>query len=218
MQTPFRGIARRGQEEPLSIVLGATFPPGAIGRSLSEALLKASIPARVDAGWGEDVVHQLWEPDGKFARNFHGVNIVLVRLDDWNNFEVDSPPGEAIRGLHRRRALDRSSRLEFLAHNQRAHFILCVCPYAKEIHKAANRSLLAQVEEIFTSELDQIEEIKIVKLTDCYVAIEDAGSEGEDGYVHYAPEVIDLITKQLLESIREIIGSRPEVHSRSGSE
>jgi FkbH-like protein len=69
----------------LTLAISATFTAETIEPALSFWMRELGLETEIRfAGYGQ-VFQELLDPDGLFARNHGGVNLALVRLDDWPN-------------------------------------------------------------------------------------------------------------------------------------
>ena len=67
----------------LTLAIASTFTAEPLADSLSFWFEELGIGADVQFAPTEQVFQQLLDPDSLLGRNRHGVNVVLVRLDDW---------------------------------------------------------------------------------------------------------------------------------------
>lgn len=98
--------------EPLVLPVAATFTADPLLTPLRFWMGELGLAARVELQPYAQVMQQLLDAKSAFTRNKHGVNILLVRLDDWIR---DLPTGETLRRV--RAHLERASD-EFLAATQ----------------------------------------------------------------------------------------------------
>ena len=67
----------------MTIAISATFTAEAIQPGLAFWLRELGLPAEIRFAAYNQVFQELLDPAGLFARNTGGVNVVLVRFEDW---------------------------------------------------------------------------------------------------------------------------------------
>ncbi len=68
---------------PSGVVIAATFTVNPITESLSLLLQEARLALPTEVVPYGQVFQELLDPSGRFARNRNGVNVVLIRFEDW---------------------------------------------------------------------------------------------------------------------------------------
>jgi len=69
----------------MTIAVAATFTAEPLEQSLTFWMQEQGIPARIDFAPYNQVFQQLLDPSSLLATNHNGLNVVLVRLEDWQN-------------------------------------------------------------------------------------------------------------------------------------
>jgi len=201
--------------EPCHIVVAATFPPGMICHLLSQNLRAEHLPATVENCWSVDVVHQLSDAKTPIFQNAGGINVLLVRLEDWSNGSVDG--ADPLTELFvRRRGEDFVSKLGFLAQCLNAWFIVCLILRRshRALDKPATGELTRYFDDLLESEVGWMERVRLLRVTGTQPRWEPKGTE--DALEVYGPEDFERIVRTLLRAIREIVGSH--IFQKTGKE
>jgi FkbH-like protein len=110
-------------------VLAATFTVDPLAESLSFLLQEAGLPIPIEVAPYGQVFQQLLDPASRFAHNRDGVNVLLVRFEDWwrgANGGVDKAAVD--KGVIERNATDLALALKEAARVSPTPIVLCVCP------------------------------------------------------------------------------------------
>ena len=119
------------------VVLAATFTADPLVDSLSLLLHEAGLTLSVETAPYGQTFQQLLDPTGRFAQNRAGVNVVLLRLEDWlrradGNLDLQASAIE--RNMAALRAAVRSA-----ANTMSVPLVLSVCPSSAQV--GANREM-----------------------------------------------------------------------------
>jgi FkbH-like protein len=119
------GDVRAGEQ---TIAIAATFTAEPLADALAYWMGELGVPSRITFAPYNQVFQQLLDPSSLLAGNGRGVNVVLVRFEDWQRFEAPATePGEA--GVERN-VRDLVAALEDAATRSTLPFVVCVCPAA----------------------------------------------------------------------------------------
>lgn len=97
-------IARR-RDRKVDVVVASTFTADPLAEPLDFWLEELGIPGRVVLAPYNQVFQQLLDPAGLFAGNASGLNVILLRLEDWRRFrsegegDLESDLDELVRAL-----------------------------------------------------------------------------------------------------------------------
>ncbi|HKV09744.1 MAG TPA: amino acid adenylation domain-containing protein, partial [Thermoanaerobaculia bacterium] len=106
-----RAEAARRRERKQLLAVSATFTADAIAESLDFWMRELDLPSRVEMAPYNQVFQQLLDPGSLLSTNRHGVNVLLVRLEDWAP-EVERNADDLIAALEQ---ASRSAAVPFLA-------------------------------------------------------------------------------------------------------
>lgn len=146
-------------KQELSLVVAATFTAEPLNDSLGFWMRELGFPARIQFAPYNQIFQQLLDPSSIVATNRNGINIVLIRLEDWLN---GNGTGEADDDDATYRAIERNVREFMLALSEAvrrlpAPYLICLCraspaaggdPKRARVFKRAEALLRAQVADI----------------------------------------------------------------------
>ncbi|HEU4508037.1 MAG TPA: amino acid adenylation domain-containing protein [Pyrinomonadaceae bacterium] len=148
--------AARAREQKQTIAIAATFTAEPLEDSLKFWMDQLDLPSNIVFGPYNQVFQQLLDPSSLFAKNEHGVNVVLLRFEDWLRYLEDDH--NEMRNIERHLSdlVDafKAARMQQAA----TPFIVCVCP-AADPERAA---LFQQMEELLASELKNLNGVYFV--------------------------------------------------------
>ncbi|MGA2131161.1 MAG: HAD-IIIC family phosphatase [Bryobacteraceae bacterium] len=99
-----------------SIVVSATFTADAVAPVLAFWMRELGFDYRIRMAPYNQVFQLLFDPGGELAANRDGVNVVLVRFEDWAQVRLDDDVANFAAGLHQ------------AAQAHAAPLIVCICP------------------------------------------------------------------------------------------
>lgn len=149
-------------QEAIAVV--ATFTAEPIEETLAFWIQELELSYKVEFAPYNQVFQQLLNPASLLSRNQKGVNIVLVRLEDWQRVE-DHGEAEPSKASEDASALDKVSRnaqdlvmaLKSAAMQSSTPHIVCLCPASPTtVANAARMAVLQQAEEMITAELADV--------------------------------------------------------------
>ena len=84
------------------IVISATFTAEPVEEALAFWMAEIGRSGSIEFAPYNQVFHQLLDPNGLLGRNRQGINIVLLRLEDWLRFQEDANSQRHIESILRR--------------------------------------------------------------------------------------------------------------------
>ncbi|MDB6019360.1 MAG: hypothetical protein JWR19_3849 [Pedosphaera sp.] len=163
--------AAKARLDRQAIVVAATFTAEPLEESLKYWMKELEVPATIEFAPYNQVFQQLLDPASSLATNQRGVNVVLLRLEDWEQSEGAANQSEPANQMAR---LDRTveefiKAMAVLNSRTNTPSLVCVCPAAKStfndsavIHQRALARLSAELELmngvylVTPQELDQL--------------------------------------------------------------
>ena len=147
---------------------------------------KLDFASRVVFAPYNQVVQQLLDPSSLLSLNHHGVNVILIRFEDWHRFsfaETDVMIRDNVAQL--------SGALESAAKRSVTPLIVCLCPASPSIVTDSNHAALyKEMEELLVSELEPAANVHVVtsaELLNTYpVATYHNAHGAELGHVPYS--------------------------------
>ncbi len=170
------------------IAICATFTAEPLAESLRYWLSQLQIPADLEFAPYNHAVQTLLDATGIFARNTNGLNVVLVRFEDWERHSAGTESADA-----------KSRNRELIAGLKTAEsmcaspLLVCICPPSPQaIADAGQGALLRQLEQDLSSQLSGLPTVRFLsaaRLLELYpVANYYDRAADQLGHIPYTPE------------------------------
>ncbi len=171
-----------------TIAICATFTAEPLAESLRYWLSQLHIPANLEFAPYNHAVQSLVDAHGIFARNKNGLNVVLVRFEDWERHSAGTESAEA-----KSRNSELIAALKTAASACVSPILVCICPPSPQaIGDAGQRALLHQLEQDLSSELCGLPAVRFLsttRLLELYpVANYYDRAADQLGHIPYTPE------------------------------
>ena len=181
-------VRRSGEKQNLHLV--ATFTAEPVEESLSFWIKKLELSATVSFAPYNQVFQQLLDPASQLATNQRGLNVVLLRLEDWLGTE---PGAKGAAGSVEQNARDFLAAVKAAAGRHATPMLLCLCPASKaSLADDKQADLFRRMEQLIVSELADLRHVSVMtaaSLMSLYpVADYDDPHGNELGHVPYTPE------------------------------
>lgn len=198
----------------IALAVSATFTAEPLEPVLSFWMRELGILAQIRFAPYGQVMQQLLDPSSLVSRNRGGINILLIRLEDWVNKdgEISSPADEMQREAHAAarhfaRAVGKG------AVNSPAGFLIVFCPPSTDgASNPDTPSVLASMETIVSHELRGTTGVHIVgfeEINRCYpVSDYYDRSADEMGHIPYTPAFFAALGTTICRKVRAL-RSRP---------
>jgi hypothetical protein len=111
------------------IAVTATFTAEPVEEAVNFWMNELDIPCKVKFSPYNQVFQQLLGPASTLSTNQRGLNVVLIRLEDWWRGAADLHIRERVE----RNAKDLLDAMKFAAGNSRIPYLLCFCPGSQRI-------------------------------------------------------------------------------------
>jgi len=119
------------------ITLTATFTADPVEEPLNFWMNELEIPCVIKFSPYSQVFQQLLDPASTLSTNHSGLNVVLIRLEDWWHGAGNLPSGqesrEKVQERVERHARDLFDAMKFASGNSRVPYLLCFCPASRQI-------------------------------------------------------------------------------------
>jgi FkbH-like protein len=142
--------------EKMVIAVTATFTAEPLERPLAFWMEQLELAAGVEFAPYSQVFQQLLDPSSLLATNRNGVNVVLVRLEDWagaKGYRRDGFPADALETIERN-VHDLIDALETAAGRQASPYVVCVCPASPDaLADGGYAALHGRMEELICGRL-----------------------------------------------------------------
>jgi FkbH-like protein len=181
-------VPNKHNEAPPAVAISATFTAEALEPTLAFWLRELHLDFQIRFAPYNQVFQQLLDPAGLFAGNRNGLNVVLVRFEDWARFrdatkieELD----EEVRHL--------ASAVRTAASRAGSPMLVCLCPASPEFLSDESRAAFAaRSEEALQSALRDLSTVHLTTTGDIQrlypVATYYDPHADELGHVPYTPE------------------------------
>jgi len=177
--------------EPQKIAIAATFTAEPLEKPLGFWVQELGTPMRIEFAPYNQILQQLLDPSSLFSTNRHGVNVVLLRFEDWLRSGPDA------RVLNTRQNVEGNLRelaaaLTAAAERLPTPYLVCLCPGSPaQAVDPEKSSFLKQMEALLISALAGVTGLRIVptsELADAYpvTAYYDAGGD-QLGHIPFTP-------------------------------
>jgi FkbH-like protein len=150
--------------EPAAAIT-ATFTSEPVEQPLAFWLQKLEMPARITFAPYNQVFQELLDSSSLLTTNRDGINVILVRLEDWQKDETGEKADGACASYQNieRNVRDLISALTVAAARSTVPYLVCLCPaspaQARDLQKVL---FLKRMEDLIVSELDYISGVYVV--------------------------------------------------------
>ncbi len=124
--------AARARREKQTLTIAATFTAEPLEEGLRYWMNELGLPAGVEFAPFNQVFQELLDPASLMAKNHRGLNVILLRLEDWGR-PADAAGTDAafLEGAVERNSREFVSALRTAAARGGAPFLVCFCPSSK---------------------------------------------------------------------------------------
>ena len=142
-----------------TIVITATFMAEPIEEPLAYWMRELGIQSRIEFASYNQVFQQLLDPLSLFSKNDKGMNVVLIRLEDWQRYENSSTTNVGFSSREYEKIKQNVQNLilslKSAAKRSGTPFIVCLCPASFAITENTDHSaFFEQMEGLIASELN----------------------------------------------------------------
>ena len=179
--------------DPAVIAISATFTAEALEPTLAFWVRELQLDFQVRFAPYNQVFQQLLDPAGLLLNNRNGLNVVLVRFEDWARFRDAVSIGELEENVR-----NLESALRSCAAAAGSPVLVCVCPASPEfLGDAARAWFIAQSEESLGRAFHDLNTVNLVTSTEMQELYPVPGyydpHADELGHVPYTPEFFAAI-------------------------
>ena len=128
MHTEFHQPALRFPDNSCRIAIAATFTAEPVQDALAFWMKELGLCGSIEFGPYNQVFQQLIDPDSLLGRNRKGVNLVLIRVEDWQRLQSRSASRNNIEEELGRIADDLINAVRMMASRSSTPLILGLCP------------------------------------------------------------------------------------------
>ena len=155
---PFKNHSAAPAGPAFTLAIAATFTAEPIESILPFLLGQLGYDVEVRFADYHQVIPQLLDPTSLLGRN-QGVNLVLVRFEDWARFRRAEEADEAIRGG----VSELTAALGSFAHRRSTPTVVCICPPSSAFtNDPARRALIEEVDAKLQQEIRGMDSVQIL--------------------------------------------------------
>jgi FkbH-like protein len=173
------------------VVLAATFTVDPVVKSLAFLISETGLDLDVTLAFYNQIYQELLDPNGQFARNSQGVNVVLLRLEDWwrDQGGPDVDPSLAA-AAGERGCADLLAALRAFSGGAATAVVVAICPPSPgALARPEIAALIGSLAARLTSEMGALPGVTVLPDEDfgaVNAALHDAGGD-RLGHVPYTP-------------------------------
>ncbi len=203
--------AARRRDQKKTIAVTATFTAEPVEDALAFWMKQLQTPARIEFAPYNQVFQQLLDPTSLLRQNESGVNVVLLRFEDWQRY-ANGDKGAFYREIERN-VLELAQVLETAVAQTATPTIVVICPpSAKLIDDNENAGFLSRMEAAFMERLEANPNLYLVtpdEILQTYpvTTVDDLYSD-ELGHIPYTIEFFTALGTFLARKI-DLIRRRP---------
>ena len=201
------------QAQKQTIAITATFTSDMIEEFLVFWMQELGIPSQIEFASYNQVFQQLLNPSSQLSQNKNGINVVLVRFEDWQKYEDNSlAVAESTENIYeniQRNVQDLVLALKSSAQRSATPHLVCLCPASPQFLEESNRiAFLKRMEQQIVSELVNFSNIHLVtssELTAIYPVSDYYDPHGSElGHIPYTPTFFSALGTMIARKIFKI--------------
>lgn len=144
------------------MIIASTFTAEPIAPTLEFLLRETDIAEEISFAPYNQVFQELLDPSSSFTSNEKGVNVVLLRLEDWAGDFSEENAGAALERIQRN-ACEFVDAVVVSVGRSSAKHIVCICPSSKDfLANPENLSALDQLTQDLTSRLSRVDNVSVI--------------------------------------------------------
>lgn len=197
-------------------IITATFTADLVAPSLEFWGRQLNLPSDVEVAPFYQVLQHLLDPSSLVSRNQDGVNVILMRHEDWLRYEENVNGTEnGSKSVHLSEAKLRQVTEEFIQAVQTfmaratVPLIICICPSSPASEEAARPSgIFQQLEDRIASQLDSLSGVYLIRQGDLrsrYPVEEYYDAQADElGFIPFTPAMFAAIGTAVARTIHAI--------------
>ena len=210
-----KGLGAPTPETPamsMAIALTATFTAEPIEESLAFWMKELGVNATIQFAPYNQIFQQLLDPGSLVAKNQHGINVYLIRVEDWWRNAAGAKKTEIVE----RNIRDLAEALRQNASRSSSAHIVCLCPDSPAARSDRNYSAFSnRMEQILVAALVETSGVYAVTSEELLAAYPvgdhyDAGSD-KLGHVPYTPQYFTALGTVLARKMHALKTARRKV-------
>jgi len=167
MHTESQQLFRNPYDHARNMVIAATFTAEPVRDALAFWMAELNLPGSIEFAPYNQVFQQLLDPSSLMGRNRKGVNLVLIRVEDWQRAQSESTSWQKIEEHLARNADDLIDAVRTMAARSSTPLILGLCPASPATTAdQETRILFAQVEKRIIAALSGVSGVCLIRPDD----------------------------------------------------
>lgn len=145
----------------INIAVAATYTANPVIDTLGYFMDRLNIESDIKLAPYNQVLQQLLHPQSLFALNIDGINVILIRFDDWYRYTSKTVGIDIKKELIVNNSNEYINAIKKAAENSATPYFVCLCPPAPESVPELNE-VISQVEKNFKSCLSGISNLHLI--------------------------------------------------------
>jgi amino acid adenylation domain-containing protein/HAD superfamily phosphatase (TIGR01681 family) len=184
--------AQAARDRTYTIAIASTFTAEPLENALGFWMQELGMPFRVQFASYNQVFQQLFDTTSPLSTNAYGLNVILVRFEDWNSYGVEASVSSSFCTentiTQQVRAIVHA--IQTAVQGTTTPYLVCVCPASSTVQADADRAVcFEQMEALLASELATTHGVYVVTtselLTTYPVATPDDPHAGQRAHTPY---------------------------------
>jgi FkbH-like protein len=201
--------------ESQKIAITATFTAEPLEKALAFWMKELEMPTRIEFAPYNQVLQQLLDPSSLLSTNRNGVNVVLVRFEDWQRSGPDARVSNSQQRVERN-LRELATALTVAAERLPTPYLICLCPGSPaQAADPQQSSFLKQMEALLISVLSGLNGLQIVPTSELAAAYPvtasyDAGGD-QLGHIPFTPLFFTALGTMIARKVYGLKNSRYKV-------
>jgi FkbH-like protein len=164
MQAVHEISSKLQKDDPITLAVSASFTAEPIEEALSFWMDKLAISATIEFAPYNQIFQQLLDPSSLLSANQQGINVILLRVEDWCRFNQAAHESGDLSSILKRNAQDFVSALKAAVSHASTPYILCLCPAAvTPLDEVEEKTLFQQIEAEIITELTGLKGLHVIQ-------------------------------------------------------
>jgi len=208
--------SQKSRTPPDTIAVTATFTAEPLAEPLEFWMNELEFPARIEFAPYNQIFQQLLDPASLLASNARGLNVVLVRLEDWaRNPNGGTSAADAEMKIERTLG-DLLSALRSAAGRGLMNFLVCICPASNEFMRDSRRAeFIERLHRVMTDNLRSISNVDLIfpeQLAETYPTDEPHDPRGDElGHMPYTQGFFSALATMIARKFNSLKRPAPKV-------
>lgn len=192
-----------------TIAIAASFTAEPITECLDFWMQELNNPARIEFAPYNQIFQQLLDPTSLLSQNSSGINVVLLRLEDWLRFNSQATVNQDYLALIEQNVQDLIAGVKAAVERSTVPYIICLCPASPSTPDPAHwETFFQRMETLIETELNAIPGLHLIhynQVLQTYPVAEYYDSQQDRlGHIPYTPSFFTALGTALARRIYAI--------------